>query len=515
MNDDGMGPAAEFNQLPSAPILSLAGLSKSFAGVQALKDVDFDLHGGEVHALLGENGAGKSTLMRVMFGVWQPDSGRIVLEGAGPIAIAGPRHSLSLGIGLVSQEPSVVPQLDVAQNIFLGQAPALSYANRRKMRQDARAILDTLAPGLSETAAVESLGMAERQIVEIARSLARGGRIIAFDEPTSSLTPAERDNLFNIIRSLRTSGKAIVYISHRMSEIHEIADRVTVMRDGRVVAAGPIAGFTADDLNDLIAGRELARELGTRPDQKAIAAGGEALRITGLSSPKLKDISFTLRHGEILGLAGLVGSGRTELVRAIFGADTPEAGEISVEGKPVAISSPEDAMRAGLALIPEDRRGQSLVPQMSLEQNFGLGNAKAFSLRGVLRGAYRRSEANRYIDELDIRPRQPAALMRNLSGGNQQKVVFARWLRTGARIFLFDEPTRGIDVGAKTEIHELLRKLARGGAAVLVISSELPELLALAHRIGVMREGRLAEMLANGPEVTEELLMKRVSGEGL
>lgn len=499
--------------MPPTPVLSFSGVSKRFAGVQALGQVDFELHGGEVHALLGENGAGKSTLMRVMFGVWQPDAGEIVLEGAGPITITGPRHSLSLGIGLVSQEPSVVPQLDVAQNIFLGKASALSYANRAKMQADARAILDMLAPALSESAKVESLGMAERQIVEIARALARGGRIIAFDEPTSSLTPTERDNLFTIIRSLRKSGKAIVYISHRMSEIHEIADRVTVLRDGRVVASGPIADFTAEDLNDLIAGRELARELGTRPDKKDFAAGGEALRVTSLCSPKLKNISFSLKHGEILGFAGLVGSGRTELVRAIFGADRLEAGEISIEGKPMAITSPEDAMRAGLALIPEDRRGQSLVPHMSVEQNFGLGNAKAFSRHGVLRGAYRRSEVNRFIDELDIRPRQPAAQMRNLSGGNQQKVVFARWLRTGARIFLFDEPTRGIDVGAKTEIHELLRNLARGGAAVLVISSELPELLTLAHRIGIMRDGQLVQILANGPGLTEDLLMKLASGE--
>ena len=498
---------------PPTPVLSLIGVSKRFAGVQALKKVDFNLLGGEVHALLGENGAGKSTLMRVLFGVWQPDSGEIILNGLGAVSITSPRHSLSLGIGLVSQEPNVVPQLDVAQNIFLGHIGALTFSNRPKMRAAARSILDLLAPGLSESVKVASLGMAERQMVEIARALARGGRIIAFDEPTSSLTPTERDNLFEIIRGLRKSGKAIIYISHRMNEIHAIADRVTVLRDGRVVACGPIADFAPDELNNLIAGRELADELERRPGRRDFSSGEEALRVEELSSGKLQGIDLTLRRGEILGLAGLVGSGRTELVRSIFGADSPSDGQVFIDSKPLDIKSPQDAIEAGIALIPEDRRGQSLVPLMTVEQNFGLGNQKAFSRHGILRGRYRRKEIERYIGELGIRPGQSDAQMRNLSGGNQQKVVIARWLRSGARIFLFDEPTRGIDVGAKAEIHELLRDLASSGAAVLVISSEMPELLTLAHRIGIMREGRLIQTLVNGPGVTEERLMKLASGE--
>ena len=509
-----MRPAAEdLSRTPPAPVLSLSGISKSFAGVQALKNVDFNLLGGEVHALLGENGAGKSTLMRVLFGVWQPDSGEINLDGSRPLTITSPRHALALGIALVSQEPSVVPQLDVAQNIFLGNRKALSYSNRPKAREAARRILDTLAPALSESVKVDSLGMAERQMVEIARTLARGGRIIAFDEPTSSLTPTERDNLFAIIRGLKKSGKAIIYISHRMNEIHAIADRVTVLRDGGVVATGPISGFAPDELNNLIAGRELADEMERRPDRQESAGGKEALRIEQLSTAKLHDIGLTLQRGEILGLAGLVGSGRTELVRAIFGADSVTAGKIFIDGRPVAITSPQAAITAGVALIPEDRRGQSLVPQMTVEQNFSLGNHQVFSRRGILRGGYRRTEIMRYIGELGIRPRRPDAQMRNLSGGNQQKVVIARWLRSGARIFLFDEPTRGIDVGAKAEIHELLRTLAASGAAVLVISSEMPELLTLAHRIGIMREGRLVQTLPNEPGLTEELLMKLASGE--
>jgi ABC-type sugar transport system ATPase subunit len=509
-----MRPAAgDIGHIPPAPVLSLIGVSKRFSGVQALKNVDFNLFRGEVHALLGENGAGKSTLMRVLFGVWQPNSGQIILDGVGSVSITSPRHSLAMGIGLVSQEPNVVPQLDVAQNIFLGQSSALTYSNRSKMQGAAQKILDSLAPGLFASAKVSGLGMAERQIVEIARALARGGRIIAFDEPTSSLTPTERDNLFKIIRGLRNSGKAIIYISHRMKEIHAIADRVTVLRDGGVVASGPISEFSSDKLNNLIAGRELASELERRPDQHDFSDDNAALRIEGLSSEKLQGIDLTLRPGEIVGLAGLVGSGRTELVRTIFGADNLSKGQIFINRKPIKIESPEDAIEAGIALIPEDRRGQSLVPLMTVEQNFGLGNQKSFSRRGVLRGRYRRKEVKRYIDELGIRPGQPDAQIRNLSGGNQQKVVIARWLRTGAQIFLFDEPTRGIDVGAKAEIHELLRNLASNGAAVLVISSEMPELLTLAHRIGIMREGRLTQMLVNGPGVTEEWLMKLASGE--
>jgi ABC-type sugar transport system ATPase subunit len=514
MIDGNMRPAAEdLGHVPPAPILTLAGVSKSFAGVQALKNVDFSLFGGEVHALLGENGAGKSTLMRVLFGVWQPDSGSISLDGSEPLSITSPRHALAMGIGLVSQEPSVVPQLDVAQNIYLGNRRAMSLSDRQANRENARRILDSLAPGLSESVKVGTLGMAERQMVEIARTLARGGRIIAFDEPTSSLTPTERDNLFEIIRSLKESGKAIIYISHRMNEIHAIADRVTVLRDGGVVATGPITHFAPDELNNLIAGRELADEMGRRPEDTDAMHGAEALRIEKLSSPKLQGINLTLRRGEILGLAGLVGSGRTELVRAIFGADSTTGGKISIDGSPTQITSPQMAIAAGIALIPEDRRGQSLVPEMTVEQNFGLGNQRRFSRRGVLRGSYRRAEIMRYISELNIRPPRPDALMRNLSGGNQQKVVIARWLRSGARIFLFDEPTRGIDVGAKAEIHDLLRTLAAKGAAVLVISSEMPELLTVAHRIGIMRDGRLVQTVANGPGVTEELLMKFASGE--
>jgi ABC-type sugar transport system ATPase subunit len=380
------------------------------------------------------------------------------------------------------------------------------------MRDRAREILKPLAPDLPVTAKAGSLGMAERQVVEIARTLARGGRIIAFDEPTSSLTPAERDGLFATIRSLKAQGKGIVYISHRMPEIYEIADRITILRDGRVVASGAPGSFKPDELNTLIAGRKLALALRhERPERRL--DGPEALGLDGLVTNKLRGIDLSLRRGEIFGLAGLVGSGRTELVRAVFGADPHRAGRIRVDGKPVAIRSPADAQAAGIALIPEDRRGQALVPMMDVERNFGLASYPAFTRFGVLRGGRRRREAERFIEELAIRPQRTGARIRDLSGGNQQKVVIARWLRSGARIFLFDEPTRGIDVGAKTEIHALLRRLADGGSTVLVISSELPELLMLADRIGVMHEGRLIRILDNDAGLTEDRLIRATAGE--
>jgi ABC-type sugar transport system ATPase subunit len=496
------------------PVLRFVGVAKAFAGVQALADVNLDVMGGEVHALLGENGAGKSTLMKILFGVYKRDAGDIVIEGRPDAAVADPRDALAQGIGLVSQEPAVVPQLDVAQNIFLGQRPTLSFANRSAQRAAARRILDPLAPALQETAKVGDLGMADRQVAEIARALARGGRIIAFDEPTSSLTPAERDGLFEIIRGLKRAGKAIIYISHRMAEIQTISDRVTVLRDGRVVASGKTSDFTEADLNNLIAGRVLADELARGRSGDEDAGREEALRLTGLTNDRIKSVSLRLNRGEIYGLAGLVGSGRTELVRCIFGADPRTSGEVFVGGERVDIKSPRDAMSAGIALIPEDRRGQSLVQVMSVEQNFALANPGAFSNRGVIRGRLRRQEIRRYIDELGIRTPSPDTPVRDLSGGNQQKVVIARWLHTGACVFLFDEPTRGIDVGAKSEIHDLLRKLAARGAAVLVISSELPELLALAHRIGVMRDGRLVHDIADPTGLTEERLMELAAGDG-
>jgi ABC-type sugar transport system ATPase subunit len=499
---------------PSKPLLQLRSIAKAFAGVQALKGVDFDLRAGEVHALMGENGAGKSTLMKILFGVQRPDSGTIELEGIGEVSIDDPRHALALGVGLVSQEPSLVPQLDVAQNIFLGQTEALGVVPRSQFQAKAREILKPLAPRLPVTARVGSLGMAELQVVEIARTLARGGKIIGFDEPTSSLTPTERDGLFALIRQLKSSGKGIIYISHRIPEVYAIADRVTVLRDGRVVANSATSEVSPDELINMIAGRRLAEELQHTAKPAARSGGTEALRLNGVSAAgKLHDINLTLRTGEIFGLAGLVGSGRTELARCIFGADRKDAGSVYINGKPVDLRQPSDGKAAGIALIPEDRRKQALVPGMDVERNFGLANYRQYAPTGFLRLKQRRQDIQRYVEEMSIRPRRAGVRIRNLSGGNQQKVIIARWLQSGARIFLFDEPTRGIDVGAKFEIHELMRRLAKDGCALLVISSELPEILALCDRIGVMRGGRLVRTIDDCSNLTEDLLMKYASGE--
>lgn len=495
-------------------LLQLRGIMKGFAGVQALKGVDFDVKEGEVHALMGENGAGKSTLMKIMFGVQPPDAGTIEVEGRGKVTIDNPRHALALGIGLVSQEPSLVPQLDVAQNIFLGVTEALNVVKRDQFREKAREILKPLAPRLSVTTRVGSLGMAELQVIEIARTLARGAKIIGFDEPTSSLTPAERDGLFTLIRQLRDSGHGIIYISHRIPEVYAVCDRVTVLRDGQVVANRAIRDLNPDELINLIAGRRLAEELQHHATSSGRSKGAEALRLEGISATgRLKDISLTVHAGEIFGLAGLVGSGRTELVRCIFGADRKDAGTLYVHEKPLEVRQPSDAIAAGIALIPEDRRKQAMVPVMDVERNFGLANFKQYAPSGILRLKQRRADTERYIEEMAIRPRRAGVRIRNLSGGNQQKVIIARWLQSGARIFLFDEPTRGIDVGAKFEIHELMRRLAKDGCAILVISSELPEVLALSDRIGIMREGRLANTIDDCSQLSEDSLMKYASGE--
>ena len=494
------------------PVLDMQGVSKAFGRVRVLHGVDLTLGRGEVHALLGENGAGKSTLMKVLFGIVQPDAGTITVDALGAVRVEGPRHALSLGIGLVSQELSLVPQLDVAQNIFLGQTAAPGVVPRRRHREMAAGILRRLAPHIRVDTPVSKLGMADRQLVEISRTLARGGRIIAFDEPTSSLTPAERDGLFRVIRDLRDEGKAIIYISHRMEEIRAVADRFTVLRDGRVIASDAVAAHTDRQLNGMIAGRELSHAMEARPAEAA-SGGAPLLELRNLSTPRLHGVNLSVRPGEVVGLAGLVGSGRSAIMRAVFGVDERTGGEIRVAGQLVAINAPADAMAAGIALIPEDRRGHAVVPMMSVEQNFGLASQKRFARFGALRGARRRAEARRYVSDLQIRPADIAAPLANLSGGNQQKVVIARWLATGARVLMFDEPTRGIDVGAKAEIYALLRRLAAGGAAVLVISSELPELLLLSHRIGIVSRGRLTRTIDNHG-LNEETLMRYANAGG-
>ena len=500
---------------PSAtrPLLALRRIEKSYGPVNVLKGVDLTLIPGEVHALLGENGAGKSTLMKIVFGLVQPTSGSISLLRTGEVRIESPRHALSLGIGLVSQELSLVPQLDVAQNIFLGVTGALQTVPRASLRAKANEILAELAPHIDSRVMVGTLGMADRQLVEIARTLARGGEIIAFDEPTSSLTPSERDNLFRVIRKLRSAGKAVIYISHRMKEIREICDRMTVLRDGNVIISDEITKHTDEHINAFITGRQLASVLRNRTSGDGKTFGDIALDLQGLTTDRITDVSLQVRSGEILGLAGLVGSGRSAVLRAIFGVDAIRNGTIAANGQTLRIERPVDAINAGIAYIPEDRRGHAVIPMMSIEGNFGLANYRRFSRYGFIDFRRRKAAIRRYASELSIKPADISVPLSNLSGGNQQKVVIARWLGTKARIFLFDEPTRGIDVGAKADIYALLRELAKQGAAVIVVSSELPEIMLLSDNIGVMANGQLAAHFAQDDTVTEDRLMRLMSGE--
>ena len=495
-----------------APTVAMHGIWKSYGHVRVLQDVSLVLRSGEIHALLGENGAGKSTLMKTLFGTVQPDRGEIALADLGPVVINGPRHALALGIGLVSQELSLVPQLDVARNMFLGQADALGIVRRDDDRRRAADLLRDLAPHIPVDAPVSSLGMADRQLVEIGRTLTRGGRVIAFDEPTSSLTPAERDALFRVIGGLAAAGKSIVYISHRMDEIRAVADRFTVLRDGSVVASGAVAEVTDTELNETIAGRELSRALAGRPPPFRGIAAVPRIALRQLSTSRLRAFDLDVAAGEIVGLAGLVGSGRSAVLRAAFGVDRRTGGEILLDGAKVEIDDPVDAMRHGIALIPEDRRGHAIVPMMSVVQNYALASPKRFSRLGIIRRRTRRVAIEREVKDLAIRPSDVAVPLQDLSGGNQQKVVIARWLATGARVLMFDEPTRGVDVGAKAEIYAVIRRIAASGAAVLVVSSEIPELLLLSHRIAIVAGGALRRTVANDDRLTEDSLMRDLEG---
>ncbi|WP_337269118.1 sugar ABC transporter ATP-binding protein [Oryzifoliimicrobium ureilyticus] len=494
------------------PLLKLTDIEKRYGFNHVLKGVNLTLAGGSVHGLLGENGAGKSTLMKVVFGLVQPDSGTIDHARHGIVRISAPRHALSLGIGLVSQELNLVPQLDVAQNMFLGATGALGLVPRSELRQRTARIMSDLAPHIDVTAPVDKLGMADRQLVEIGRTLAKGGEIIAFDEPTSSLTPNERDNLFAVIRGLKAAGKAIIYISHRMDEIRAICDTITILRDGRVILCDQVARHDDQAINEMITGRQLGAVM-RQGRYAASAPGSVMLELKSISTRRITDISLSVRAGEILGLAGLVGSGRSATLRAIFGIDPLTSGEIHVGGAKASIASSKDAIGCGIAYIPEDRRGQAIIPMMSVEGNFGLANQPRFSRLGFTTSISRKAAIRAYVKEMGIKPGDISVPLGNLSGGNQQKVVIARWLQTEAKVLLFDEPTRGIDVGAKAEIYALLRDLASKGAAIIVVSSELPEVLLLSDRIATMSKGRVISVETNGEDMTEEHLLEKMAGE--
>ncbi len=491
----------------NAPTLIRAeAIEKSFPGVHALKSVRFDLKPGEVHALMGENGAGKSTLMKILSGIYQPDSGSVEVESR-QVTISGPRAAQDLGISIIHQELFLMNHLTVAQNIFIGREPRSGFGmfvDEAKMNVDAAALFKRMKVKIDPKTEVGTLTVARQQLVEIAKALSFNSKVLIMDEPTSALNDTEVEHLFGVIADLKSNGVGVVYITHKMDEVKRIADRVTVMRDGQYIATLPAAETPISKIISMMVGRELAdatRAEGTH-------AEGEVLRVTGLNRGKfVKNVSFALRRGEILGFAGLMGAGRTEVARAIFGADPIDSGDIQVHGKTVNINSPKDAVGMGLAYLSEDRKHFGLVTPMSVSDNITMASWPRFtSGRLWMRDAALRKTSSDYVNLLKVKTPSVDQETRLLSGGNQQKVVIAKWLLRDCDILFFDEPTRGIDVGAKAEIYKLLQSLAAQGKAIVVISSELPEVLRLSHRIVVMCEGRITGEL-DGKTATQEDIM--------
>jgi ribose transport system ATP-binding protein len=490
-------------------VLQLRAISKSFRGVRVLEAVHFDVRPGEVHALVGENGAGKSTLMNIAGGVIPADSGQILWNGR-PVLPRSPRHAQSLGIATVHQELALVPQLSAAENIFLGRHPAArGWVRWREIHARAAELLAQLGRIADCRRPAGELSLAERQLVEIARALAFDARLIVMDEPTAPLSERDAAGLFQTIRRIRDRGVAVVFISHRLKEIFQVSDRVTVLRDGRHVLTAATADTTQDTLVRAMVGTELkdrfaprpAAPCETAPCQNAPCQNEEALRVEGT-------LQLAVRRGEIVGLAGLAGAGRTELLESLFGRGAPRPERLFVRGRPAAVSSPRDAIRHGIALVPDDRKGKGLVTGASLQTNIVLAGGRR---RFFLRNAAEKQAANQLIGELRIKAASLDEPIICLSGGNQQKAVLAKWLYAGADVFLLDDPTRGIDVRSKAEIYDLIRALAKRGAAVLFASSELDELLRLADRIVVMHRGRIAGELAQA-EATEERIMHLATG---
>jgi ribose transport system ATP-binding protein len=492
------------------PLLTMRGIDKSFPGVHALRSVNLDLCAGEVHALLGENGAGKSTLIRVLGGAHSLDEGTIEIDGQA-VSVDSPQASQAAGISIIYQEFNLVPALTVRENVFLGQEPSrLSIIPVEQERKRARELFAKIGVTIDLDALVRDLTIADQQVVEIAKALATDARIIVMDEPTAALSPNEVEGLFTIIRDLRAQGIGIVYVSHRLVEIFEIADRVTVLRDGGLVGTRPITELTRESMIEMMVGRKLENEFPVResrqPSEAGSASGG--LVVDNLCrGHAVRNISFQVRRGEIVALTGLVGAGRTETVRLIFGADRRDSGEISLDGEKLAIRKPRDAIAAGICLLTEDRKHQGLVLKRSVLENFGLPNMSLFAPRGWIDQKRERSAFDGYVKQLQIKVASRDQLAANLSGGNQQKVVLARWLERNAEVIIFDEPTRGIDVGAKYEIYLLMNELAAKGKVVLMISSELPEVIGMADRILVMHEGRITGEIADCRAATQEQIM--------
>jgi ribose transport system ATP-binding protein len=496
--------------MADAPVLEMRHIRKTFPGVVALDDVDFDLRRGEVHILLGENGAGKSTLMKILSGAYQKTAGEIILDGA-EVQIKNPKHAQVLGISTIYQEFNLIPHLSVGENIFLGREPARlpGVIDQRAIFQEATGALAGLGLNLNPHKLVKELRVAEQQMVEVAKALSLDARILIMDEPTAALTEHEIGELFATIRRLKEKGVSIVYISHRMEELFEIGDRVTVLRDGRSVGTYDVREMSKSELIRLMVNRELTELF---PKEKT-TRGAEVLRVEGLTTKGgVKDISFSLHKGEVLGIAGLLGAGRTELARAIFGLDKITSGTIYIKGVAQRIGSPRSAINSGIGFLTEDRKSQGLVLPLSVEKNLCLSSVDKFSRWGIMAKREERRAADRYVKELRIKTPSLEQKVVFLSGGNQQKVVLSKWLCSQAEVFIFDEPTRGVDGGAKAEIYQLMNRLTASGVAIIMISSELLEVLGMSDRILVMREGRIAGEFS-AEESTQERILQCALGE--
>lgn len=501
-------------------LVEMKGVLKKFPGVLAVDHVDFDLRPGEVHALLGANGAGKSTLIKILSGVYHKDEGEIRLRGE-PVEIDTPREAQRLGIATIYQEYNLVPDLSVAENVSLGHLPrgksllTRPFINRKAMNRTTERILNELQVDILPTTPVRRLGVAKQQMVEIAKALSLDSEIYIMDEPTAALSSGEIEELFRVVHQMKERGCAVIYISHRLEEVGEIADRVTVMRDGRREDTLNVEDAPMDRLVQLMVGRTVERG-----DQRlACKAGEERLRVENLTRHGVfEDVSLTVCDGEIVGLAGVMGSGRTEVARAIFGADRPDSGQVYVSGKPVRIKSPTHAVKHGICYLPEDRKGLGLVLSASVRDNIILASLTRFCRlclagKGIVLDYKRiREEVMKRVKSLDIKTPRIQQLVENLSGGNQQKVVVARWLCSNARIFLFDEPTRGIDVSAKQEIYGLVRTLAEEGAGVFIISSEIEELVHICDRVYVLRQGHIVNELLRDDISKETILASALTG---
>lgn len=499
-------------------ILVMRGIRKAFPGVQALDGVDLIVRPGEVMALVGENGAGKSTLIKILAGVYTADEGEIAIGGK-PVILTGPRHAQDLGVAVIYQELNLAEHVSVCENIFVGREfrNRLGFIDYPKMYAKASEWLDALHISVDPRTEVRRLSIARKQMVEIAKALSLDASIIVMDEPTSSLPTAmanpnetnEVEVLLSLIQRLRSQGKAIIYISHRMNEIFRIADRITVLRDGKLVGMRETAATTPDEIVSMMVGRNL-EDLYGQPDDHNL--GETVLEVRNLRcAGKHHTYNFKVRAGEILGVAGLIGSGRTEMLRALFGADKSDGGEILVNNRPVKIRTPNDAIRAGISFLPEDRKMQGLFLQKAVSMNMTAANLNRVSQRGFLSSKREAELSQKYVEQLNIRTPTIVQLAKNLSGGNQQKVVLAKWLSVQPKVLILDEPTRGIDVGAKVEIYTLMRELAREGMAIVMISSELPEVLGMSDRVIVLRERKQVGELPR-KAATEEKIMGLATG---